>query len=77
MGQYPPCCYYCIIKDFQSVNQYERHIVIYHPNLPGYSGPADIKFYGLEKQSMQWENPPTTVIYSEKRKFKNEVAKDL
>jgi hypothetical protein len=26
-----------------------------HPNLPGYPGPADIKFYGLIKQDMYWE----------------------
>lgn len=26
-----------------------------HPNLPGYPGPADIIFYGLEQQGMPWE----------------------
>lgn len=26
-----------------------------HPNLPGSPGPADIKFYRLEKQDMSWE----------------------
>ena len=44
-----------IVEDFGSVDGYERHIVTRHPNLPDYPGPADIKFYGLEKQDMSWE----------------------
>ncbi|HXW11884.1 MAG TPA: hypothetical protein VD694_03920 [Nitrososphaeraceae archaeon] len=55
MSSFPPRCYYCDSKDFGSVDGYERHIVTRHPNLPGYPGPADIKFYGLERQDMSWE----------------------
>ncbi|MGH9976718.1 MAG: hypothetical protein ACRD8Z_12920 [Nitrososphaeraceae archaeon] len=38
-----------------SVGRYERHVVTHHSDLPGYPGPADIKFYGLERQDMSWE----------------------
>ena len=55
MSSFPARCYYCDSKDFGSVDGYERHIVTRHPNLPGYPGPADIKFYGLERQDMSWE----------------------
>ncbi len=50
MSSFPPCCYYCDSKNFGSVDGYERHIVTRHPNLPGYPGPADIKFYHLENR---------------------------
>ena len=52
MSSFPPRCYYCDSKDFGSVDGYERHVVTRHPNLPGYPGPADIKYYRLEKQDM-------------------------
>ena len=55
MSSFPPRCYYCDSKDFGSVDGYERHVVTRHPNLPSYPGPADIKFYGLERQDMSWE----------------------
>ncbi|MGI0042379.1 MAG: hypothetical protein ACRD47_01600 [Nitrososphaeraceae archaeon] len=55
MSSFPPQCYYCNSKDFGSVDGYERHVVTRHPNLPGYPGPADIKFYRLENQDMYWE----------------------
>jgi hypothetical protein len=54
-SSFPPRCYYCDSKDFGPVNDYERHVVIHHPDLPGYPGPADIKLYGLKKQNMSWE----------------------
>jgi hypothetical protein len=52
---FPNKCYYCTTNGFDSTDGYERHIVTRHPNLPGYPGPADIMFYGLEKQGMPWE----------------------
>ena len=36
MSTFPPRCYYCDSQNFGSVNDYERHIVMRHPNLPGY-----------------------------------------
>jgi len=42
-------------KNLGSVDRYERHDVTRHPNLPGYLGPADIQFYHLENQDMDWE----------------------
>ena len=54
MSSFPLKCYYCNQSDFGSVDEYERHIVIHHPDLPGYQGPADIKLYGLKK-NMSWE----------------------
>jgi hypothetical protein len=55
MSSFPPKCYYCDSKDFGSVDGYEHHGVIHHPDLPGYPGPADIELYGLKKQNMYWE----------------------
>lgn len=52
---FPNKCYYCTTNGFGSTDEYERHIVIKQPNLPGYPGHADIIFYGLEKQGMPWE----------------------
>ena len=43
------------MSDFGSVNGYERRVVVHHPDLPGYPGPADIAFYGLMKQDMSRE----------------------
>ena len=45
MSSFPSRCYYCDSKDFGSVDGYERHVITRHP-------PADIKFYGLERQDM-------------------------
>jgi hypothetical protein len=55
MSSFPPKCYYCNENDFGSVDGYERHVVTHHPDLAGYSGPADIVFYGLKKQGLSWE----------------------
>jgi hypothetical protein len=55
MSSFPPRCYYCDNKNFGSVDGYERQVVTRHPNLPGYPGPADLKYYRLEKQDMYWE----------------------
>lgn len=55
MNGFPSRCYYCTIRDFISLNEYECHIVTRHPNLPGFPNSADIEFYGLEKQDMPWE----------------------
>jgi hypothetical protein len=55
MGGFPPRCYYCDSKDFGSIDGYECHVVVHHPDLPGYPGPADIQLYGLKKQGMSWE----------------------
>ena len=52
MGNFPPHCYYCDSKDFGSVDEYERHVVVHHPDLPG---PADFQLFGLKKQGMSWE----------------------
>jgi hypothetical protein len=49
MGSFPPKYYYCSQSDFGSAGEYERHVVTYHPDLPGYPGPADIELYGLKK----------------------------
>jgi hypothetical protein len=45
----------CNSCDFGSVDGYEHHVVVRHPNLPGYPGPADIQFYDLKKLGMSWE----------------------
>jgi hypothetical protein len=50
MSSFPPKCYYCNQSDFGSVDGYERHVVVHHPDLPGYPGPADIALYSLKKQ---------------------------
>ena len=55
MNSSPPRCYYCDSEDFGLVDGYEHHIVTPPPNLPGYPGPADIKYYRLEKQDMSWK----------------------
>lgn len=44
--------YYYNESDFGSVNGYERHVVVHHPDLLGYPGPADIALYGLKKQDL-------------------------
>jgi hypothetical protein len=55
MSIFPLKCYYCNESDFGSVDGYERHVVMRHPDLPGYPGPADIELYKLKKQGMSWE----------------------
>jgi len=55
MNSIPNECYYCIQSEFGSVDEYERHIVVHYPGLPGYPGPADIELYGLKKRGMSWE----------------------
>jgi hypothetical protein len=55
MSSFLPKCYYCNQSDFGSVDGYEKHVVVHHPDLPGYPGPAGIALYGLKKQGMSWE----------------------
>jgi hypothetical protein len=55
MSSFPLKCYYCNQSDFGSVDRYERYVVVHHPDLPGYPGPADIALYDLKKQDMSWE----------------------
>lgn len=62
MSSFPPKCYYCNHSDFGSVDGYEIHVVVHHPDLPGYPGPADIALYGLMKQGMSWEKEVKTEI---------------
>lgn len=54
MNSIPHKCYYWIQSEFGSVDEYERHIVVHYPGLPGYPGPADIELYGLKKRGMSW-----------------------
>jgi hypothetical protein len=37
-----------------------------HPNLPGYLGPADIQFYHLENQDMDWEREIKAILNGNK-----------
>lgn len=53
--EFPPYCYYCDINPFGNVDEYERHIVMKHPGMPGYPGPCDIKKLSLKPQGMYWE----------------------
>ena len=59
LGQsHPPNCYYCSKKGFINKDEYERHVVITHPLLPGYPNEGDIKLYNLKPQGMdRWEKP--------------------
>jgi hypothetical protein len=52
---FPPKCYHCNINGFSTKDQYERHVVSYHKNLPCYPGPADLGKLGLIPQGMSWE----------------------
>jgi hypothetical protein len=47
-------CYYC---DFNtnSKDDYEKHIVVYHPKKPGYPNLEDLKKSGLKPQGKSWE----------------------
>jgi hypothetical protein len=45
MGSFPPKHYYFNQSDFGSVDEYNRNVVIHHPDLSEYLGQADIKFY--------------------------------
>ena len=53
--EYPPKCYHCNVNGFANKDQYERHVVSYHKNLPCYPGPADLEKLGLMPQGMSWE----------------------
>ena len=53
--QFPPKCYYCNVNWFSTKDQYERHVVGYHKNVPCYPGPADLEKLGLTPQGMLWE----------------------
>jgi hypothetical protein len=58
--EFPPRCYHCNINGFSTNNQYERHVVGYHRNLPCYPGPADLEKLGLIPQGMSWEQQDQT-----------------
>jgi predicted transcriptional regulator len=53
--EYPPKCYHCNVNGFTTKDQYERHVVNHHTNLPCYPGPADLEKLGLMPQGMSWE----------------------
>lgn len=53
--EYPPKCYHCNVNGFTTKDQYERHVVNRHTNLPCYPGPADLEKLSLEPQGMSWE----------------------
>ena len=53
--EYPPKCYYCDVNGFATKDQYDRHVVVRHINLPGYPGPTDLEKHGLIPQGMPWE----------------------
>jgi hypothetical protein len=55
--EYPPKCYHCNVNSFTTKDQYERHVVSYHKNLPCYPGPADLEKFVLTPQGMSWEQP--------------------
>jgi hypothetical protein len=53
MGSFPPAVFFSVtVKTSARLTGYERHVVVHHPDLPGYPGPADIQLYGLKKQWM-------------------------
>ena len=53
--EYPPKCYHCNVNGFTTKDEYERHVVGHHRNLPCYPGPPDLEKLGLVPQSMPWE----------------------
>ena len=63
--EYPPKCYYCNVNGFTTTDQYERHVVARHRNLPGYPGPPDLERLGLIPQGMSWEKELPRKLYFE------------
>ena len=59
---FPPHCYHCSFGPFVSVDNYEKHVVTKHVNLPGYPGPGDIISLKLQPQGMSWEKEPPEYI---------------
>jgi hypothetical protein len=53
--EFPQKCYHCNVNGFTTKDQYERHVICHHRNLPGYPGPPDLKKLGLIPQGMPWE----------------------
>ena len=53
--EYPPKCYHCTTNSFTNKDQYERHMVNHHRDLPGYPGPPDLRKLGLIPQGLPWE----------------------
>jgi tRNA A37 threonylcarbamoyladenosine biosynthesis protein TsaE len=76
MGSFPPKCYYFNQSDFGSVDEYKRNVVIHHPDLYGYLGQADIKFYGLKKQNMSWEREIKVDIEWKRDKSRFQLLED-
>lgn len=61
--EYPPRCYHCTVNGFATKDQYERHVINHHRNLPGYPGPPDLEKLGLISQGMPWEKELPRNIY--------------
>lgn len=51
----PPKCYYCSVNGFATIDEYERHGVKHHKDLPSYPGPADFRKHKIAPQGMPWE----------------------
>ena len=47
---YPPKCHHCNINGFTTKDQYEKHVVDHHRNLPCDPGPAHLEKLGLRKE---------------------------
>lgn len=61
--EYPPRCYHCNVNGFTTKDQYDRHVVARHRNLPGYPGPPDLEKLGLIPQGMSWEKELPRKLY--------------
>lgn len=53
--EYPPKCYHCNVNGFTTKDQYDRHVITHHRNLPAYPGPPDLRKLGLIPQGLPWE----------------------
>ena len=71
-GNFPPRCYHCSFGPFVSVDNYEKHVVTKHVNLPGYPGPGDIISLKLQPQGMHWEKElPEHIAIESIRNYKS------
>ena len=53
--EYPSKCYHCNVNGFMTKDEYDRHVITRHRNLPGYPGPPDLRRLGLIPQGLPWE----------------------
>jgi len=53
--EHPSKCYHCNVNGFTTKDEYDRHVITRHRNLPGYPGPPDLRRLGLIPQGMPWE----------------------